>query len=60
VSRTVRCSICHEIMDAEAFPDLCVGTWYVCEYCWHNIQDYLTARGFTLLQRGTPPEREKE
>jgi len=52
VSHTVRCSICHDIMDAEEYPLLNVGTWFCCRYCWENMQDYLTARGFTILQLG--------
>lgn len=55
MSDTQRCSICHDLMDAERHPELNVGTWRVCVDCWHNMQDYLTARGFTLLQLERKP-----
>lgn len=54
MSNTVRCSICHDLMDREKVPGLCIGTWNVCEDCWHKMQDYLTARGFTILQGEEP------
>lgn len=50
MSDTVRCSICHDLTDREKYPELHVGKWTCCEDCWHKMQDYLTERGFTLLQ----------
>jgi hypothetical protein len=50
MSLTVKCSFCHDIMDAERRAHLNTTRFYVCETCWYSMQEYLTERGFTLLQ----------
>lgn len=55
MSETCRCSICYDLMDKQRHPELCVAEWSCCLDCWHKIQDYLTARGMTILQ--TEPSR---
>ena len=59
MSNTQDCYFCDDILDADELPDLHVGTKYVCIDCWYKIQDYLTARGMTILlpeRRAVPPE----
>jgi hypothetical protein len=48
-SETVRCSICHDILNRLEHPELNAGTWSVCLDCWHKMQEYLAARGFAIV-----------
>ena len=57
MSYTLRCSICHELTDVDAYPELNVSAkeprrykWICCSDCWHRIQEYLTDRGFSIIQ----------
>ena len=42
---TIRCRFCREFFDKDELPEL----RDVCLTCWHNIQEYLTERHFTIL-----------
>jgi len=50
-SYTISCKFCHNLYNFAQVPEL-MGA---CQDCWHEVQDYLTERGFTIipLQSGT-------
>ena len=41
----VRCRLCREFHDRNEHPEL----RGVCLDCWHRVQEWLTERGFTLV-----------
>jgi len=57
MSYTIRCSFCGELFDRQEHPVLATATFDCCVECWHRIQDYLTERGFSIVEKGATGAR---